>query len=282
MKFSEFLAEIKTQLRKYDNEGLIDELSVKMFLYDELKRFGNNIMVDYRTVIDVKDGKYTLPINFWKLNFAYICEPAGYKVDKESKKHLQKSFFWKEVIEERREWDECDDGCDDWDERVITENIYFNDVEVKFNYRIIEPLRIRRNINSSKCTNGCINFASNSENELTITGRTLYFNFSEGKVYISYKGLLIDEDGEVEIPETQHSRLKDYLFNFVKWKILEDIAINDDINVYNLSMNFKNEAKSSFIDALKETKREGLNQDSLLRLKNRNRLTTMAHESLFK
>jgi len=282
MKFREFLAEIKSSLRKYDNEGLIDELSVKMYLYDEIKRFGNNIMIDYEHVINVEKGFYTFPLNFWKLNFAYICEPIGYYVEEERKSSLQKSFFWKETIEKTREWDACGNiDCGNSKETVIVENLYFNDTEVKFYYDVIEPLRIVRNMNREKCVGNCINFHSNSENELTIVGRTLQFNFSEGRVYVSYKGLMVDENGDIEIPETQHSRLKAYLMNFVKWKILEEIAINEDGNVINLAMNFRTQAEKLFGEALKETKREGLTQDSLTRIKNRNRLTMLAHESIF-
>ena len=41
MKFSEFLAEIKSSMKQYDSANLIYDVSVHNWVVDALKRFGN-------------------------------------------------------------------------------------------------------------------------------------------------------------------------------------------------------------------------------------------------
>ena len=57
MKFSEFLAEIKSSMKQYDSANLIDDISVHNWVVDALKRFGNLPTIQIEKVLEVKNKK---------------------------------------------------------------------------------------------------------------------------------------------------------------------------------------------------------------------------------
>ena len=147
-----FIAEILADFRKFEDAGLIDKASMYRDLEIALKRFGNTVYEINETVIEVKNGKAMLPDNFCALYIAYLCEPLGYSSSKKIEKHhLQDSNFYIERTERNLKWDSCDPCCVEEHEKVITEKLFFKDLEVDFHYKNPILLKLGKSFNKNSC-----------------------------------------------------------------------------------------------------------------------------------
>jgi len=59
------ITDIKADLSSYTESGLIDDISLKMHLINELKRFGGNVMDVYPKVLEIRNSQVKLPDNFF-------------------------------------------------------------------------------------------------------------------------------------------------------------------------------------------------------------------------
>ena len=75
------ISDIKSDLKSYDESGLIDDISLSLHLLNELKGFGGNLMETYPKIIEIRNGKAFLPDNFFALVKAVKTEPIGYATD---------------------------------------------------------------------------------------------------------------------------------------------------------------------------------------------------------
>ena len=230
MKFSEFLAEIKSSLKQYDSANLIDEVSVHNWVIEGLKKFGNLPTDQIEKVLEIKNRKVALPANFRKLKLALKCTPDKYTCDEEDKDILQDMYFYKTRESSELSWNYCDPCEVTETESCIVEKIYFhNGRKANFYYKNPQWLTLTPHIKRDACTPDCVNFKiKSSKYEININNKTLYTNFASGIVYIIYRGFPEDEDGFVMIPETQNGWLKQYLEYNIKRRIIEDILGNSD------------------------------------------------------
>lgn len=238
MKWSEFLAEVKTSLRRYDNSGLLDDTSIRIWTESEMKRFGSLIMTTYREILPIKNGsaKFTYPM--WLLNEMYLC---------------------------------------DMDENEPYIGIVTDSKSIK--HYLFDVPSLTKGTSYDRCSTSCINKTSNSNSHAIIGGRSIMFNFTDGEVYVEYIGLPTDEDGELEIPDTQHNRLYEYLINYVKAKVVEDLLVNQEIeggaDLYKL---FDAKAREQFGLAMTEVKADLFNPQAMQNYKNSKRKQMLKFE----
>ena len=75
MTIDSLIAEVTSGgFQKYDEAGLVDYISLRRWIKNEMKRFGNNIMELGETLLHVQDRKAKLPENFWQLYLAVTCD----------------------------------------------------------------------------------------------------------------------------------------------------------------------------------------------------------------
>lgn len=230
MNTQALIEEVKSDLNKYSDAGLIDQDSLYRDIVLGLKRFGNDIMVLQDKVVEIKDGQVSLPEYFFSLEAAYKCEPYHFQKSGVEIHSLQSSLVYKERIEQENKWSECEACCNEVTEKIIRENIYFNGSKLgEFRWRNPQILRLsngaRSNVYHPTCKN---NNRIQSVHEIYIKGTTLYANFNEGSVYIRYYGLPQDEDGYVEIPESPNGHLESYLEYHLKRRLAERLMSNND------------------------------------------------------
>lgn len=222
------VAEILTELKKYDESGLIDYKSLNRWIKNELKRFGNNVMQLTETVLRVENGIADLPENFFSLYFAVKCTPESYQFEEGCKENLQSSHFWTQRLENTYEWDNQSNSHKNTNFKLIEERIVFKDnTTVRFKYNnpiLLKPVKgIKKDSIAVKCKNLNIN---NSPYEFNIVGEKMQFNFTDGDVYIQYYGLPLDQSDDLLIPDSRN--LEEYLIAYCKRKIMEIIWLNDD------------------------------------------------------
>lgn len=231
MTETQVIAEVKNTFKSFDAEGLIDEITIRNLLKSELKRFGNNVMVYSDDIVKVKGGKGELPKDFWALQYAERYRPSHYECSEKDRNILQDSHFWKMTVERD---DKFVDGeiVETKTVKSVSEDIYFKDATARLVYSNPTPLYLMRGFNRKAITKDCKNLPPKNRtgryDEINILGNYIQTNFKDGYIYIKYKALPTDENGDIYIPDTQHDRLKEYILYYIKWKVAEQLYLNDD------------------------------------------------------
>lgn len=127
------LTDIKSDLKSYDESGLIDDVSLSLHLLNELKGFGGNVMQTYPTIIRIDNGKGKLPDNFFALVKAVKTEPVGYLPDEDcDQQNLVDSYFYRVRKEASKIWNnqshEFEDGAE---YKEVSEKTYLYDKNLK-------------------------------------------------------------------------------------------------------------------------------------------------------
>lgn len=286
MTRKELIAEITTDLKQYDEAGLIDYRSLNLWIRIALKRFGNNIMIPTEKFLRVDNGRARLPENFWLLLVAAKCQKAGCDIPEEHKENVITSHKWRSREEQDYEWDNNSEKFFKGNYKIITEKVFFEGVPVEFKYHSPELLRLTKGMKKDICHSSCKNIqsyiTSNSPYEINILGDFIQTNFRTGNIYIQYLSLPSDDEEDLIIPDTQHNHLLNYIMYHCKTKILENIIVNeDDPGKSSLLQYFSGKEREYFALAMTETKFEGLGKDWDVRLKNNMRKDTYKYELMF-
>lgn len=279
------IAEVKADLSKYSDAGLLDENSMYRDILLGLKKFGNDIMVMQDIIVDVKNHKAILPDSFYSLKLAALCEPIGYKRKVETH-DLQSSLMYRERTEKTKEWSECDNCCETNTDKVIVENIYSNSSKIaEFYYGSPTLLGLAPSFDKNMCAKDCRNkIIKESIFQISITGQTLHTNFKEGKVYMVFNGLPTDEEGEIDIPETRNMTVEEYLEYRLKEKISERLIGNGDAGsgLRELYPTYIQKSRETLRAASNSLKMKRLTPNALYkRIWRANRLETLQYESPF-
>lgn len=283
MIFSELLASMKGLFKSYDSVGLIEDISVYDWYLECLKEFGTLPFEMYEEVIQVKNGRASLPKGFRKLLLAAKCEPFTYST--KHKDHLQDARFWRERHEKTASWDSCDDCCVEESEKYIVEKMYYREYECDYYYKNPILLRLTEGVNKKMCTSDCTNLkVQSSPFEINIVkGNTLQANFKEGTIFLRYRGFEEDEEGFVEVPETFNGHLEKYVESYVKSKIMESIMANGDAttNEATLFQLYRQDSRDNKIKAMTELKAKNFGKEARTKYKNRLRLETAKFKLAF-
>lgn len=260
MTRKQLIAEILSELKQYEESGLIDHRSLNLWIKSELKRFGANITVLTEKVLGVENGEVELPDDFWSLHFAVKCTAESHEFEKGSKATVQDSQYWTQRIENTYVWDNQSNSHKKTDYKEILEKTYLN-IDTVVNFRYTNPilLRLTKGIKKDYCAPGCKNLQKelSSPYEINILGNKIQSNFKEGHIYMQYNGLPTDESGDIYIPDSIH--LQEYLMYYCKRKILESLWINDDdANLINKLQYMKQQEREYFHLAMTQVKFEGL------------------------
>lgn len=283
MTFQELLADIKSTLKSYDSVGLIDDISVYDWYLQALKEFGTLPFELYEEVLEIKNGQAELPEGFRKLVLALKCEPFTYKT--KHKDHLQQSRFWKERHEKSILWENCT-PCDITEcEKTIVEKYYYREYECDYYYKNPTLLRLTQGINRKMCTSDCQNLrVKESPFEINIIkGKTLQTNFTEGNVFLRYRGFEVDEEGFVEVPETFNGYLERYITDYTKSKVMENIIANGDYTggEQTLLGIYRQDARDNKVKAMTELKANSFGKESRRNYKNKLRTERAKFEFMF-
>lgn len=277
------IEEIKSDLSKYADAGLIDENSLYRDIVLGLRRFGNDICEIQDKVVEVKNGSAELPKNFFYLRLAALCEPLGYKTNCKTDvefHHLQSSHYYREKVIMTDKWNECDPCCNEVEENVIKENLYFKESKVDFYYHNPQLLKLGKTFKKDNCISDCRNkLVKDNPNEININNFTLYANFPEGDIYIQYYGIPTNEDGSIEIPSTPNGHLETYIEYYLKRRLVERLMGNNDAqglaNLYNV---YKQEEQIALKNASAELKMKSLTPGQMKRISRLNRWESLRYE----
>lgn len=277
------IAEIKSDLSKYADVGLLDEDTMYREIVLGMKRFGNDIAELHEAVVEVKGGYAQLPENFKNLYAAYLCEPDGYSKNPEIEEHeLQSSHFYTEKVTYGDKWNECDGCCTERTENIVRENFYFkNKKAAEFYYKKPALLSLGKTFNKSNCHSKCRNkYVRDNPNEIVIIKFRLQANFNEGSIYMMYYGLPMDGEGKIDIPETNGGHLEQYLEYRVKRKIAENLIANKDaVGLQTLYPIWKQDEQVHLRNASNEFKMKKITPRTMSRWQRLNQQDSFRYES---
>lgn len=272
MTRKQLIAEILTDLRQYDESGLIDYRSLNMWIKNELKRFGANITVLTEKALEVQNGKTELPEDFWTLHLAVKCNQHGWEGEHHEERDLvQDSQWYKQSTTTNYVWDNQSQSHKEESYKTVSEKVFYRDQIKKVHYTEPIVLRLTKGFKKEFCAPGCKNMqqklATSSPHEINILGNILQTNFKDGFIYMQYNALPTDETGDIYIPDVRS--LQEYLIYYAKRRILEALWMNDDdINLLNKLQYIKGQEKEYLGLAMTQTKFENLgNWDKNLKRK---------------
>lgn len=286
MTREELIAEVSSDLSQYEESGLIDEVSMKRWIRNELLRFGGNLMDLCETTLQIKNNKVQLPDDYWSLYLAVRCDPAGYEITSGSEDTLVNSSFYRQRVERDAEWDNQSSSYKYSNSQEIIEKFVFRDATVNFRYHNPQLLRLSKGMKRDRCHPQSKHLSRELTRdlpyEINVRHQTLYTNFKEGYVYMQYYGLPTDEDGDLVIPVTQHRRIEEYLMYYCKKRIMENIIANGDASGNEMTMlqYFAQESDKAFNLAMTEAKFEGLGKNWASRVRNATRRETLKYDCM--
>lgn len=244
---SELMAIVKNDLRRFDQEGLIDEgtlIKTVMYCNDKL---GLTIREIREVVIPVEDNKAELPEDFEKLYYV-----SALKCSNSSMTTLVNPFdnnFDQTVIHEA-----CLDreslGCVDNYQVVIKRE----GTPVTFAYNSWTQLSAVGS--DSFFHSDCPNRRKPGKYQVHIKDGKIHTPFRSGMLYLMYVGMMKDEDGNITFPF--HPMITPYYEYMLREKILSDIMFNSDTtNVGELFKLAQQERVKAWIDAFNFTTDKG-------------------------
>lgn len=279
MRLENIKADIKSDLKSYEESGLIDDVSLDIHLLNELKGFGGNVMQTYPCILEIRNGQAKLPNNFFSLVKAVKTEPVGCETTPDcNESELISSYFYRVRKEASTVWDNQSGKFEDCAEyKEVSEKVYLFDNALKtyFIYGNHRKLKLTKGFDKSKINLKCENiYVADSPYEINIINNTLQTNFTTGFVCLWYQGLGVDEEtGDIILPEDPNANIYKYLVATGKAKIFELLWSNDDDpNVQNKLQFYKAEARENKTLALAQVRFDsitGNNWHENLKMKNK-------------
>ena len=252
--FDQLLADAFSDFQKYHQSGLIPPHTLIKVAKRVNYELGLRIYDTKEQILEVEKGRVRLPLNFYVLNYAFMCDKYEIKIANPQGTH----------IEERRvdiptyQWqpdsiDNCTDpvppdpctpcqtcqspnpcncsapACDPapkvclnckGEEWELIQKVSYQ----TRSYKNFYPLKIRDSSQDVEC--GCPNLYMESANVAWIKDGWLYTNFDSGTVYLNYQGLLEDEQVNIMVPD--HDLLNEFYEYALKERILENLIMNDE------------------------------------------------------
>lgn len=213
------IAKVKTLLEDYDSSGLIDEDIIYDDAITAMKAFGNDITIFKEDVLELKDGKVILPIDFYSISTVMLVEPFRCNNSAIEYRTLVGLSFIEDTKILKENWNECNDCCRNMENKYIRKEHYISNNVATIDYKKGKFLKQGKTFDKSICNDDIREvWRKDEEDEFIIVGKELRTNLRNGSLYIVYKGFTTDEDGNIDIPDTPNGHLYDHLENVLMSK----------------------------------------------------------------
>lgn len=236
---SELVAIVRRDLRKLDDEGMIDEgRLVKTVMYCN-DRLGIPIREIKQVCLQVEDYKAKLPLNFEKLYFIGAMKASNTMVV--SGRNPFDNTFDRDIIYEA-ELDRGSLGCvDSYNVRIIRQS-----ETTVHNINTLIGLDVNP-LSASMCHISCPNLRKKGKYTVTIEDDNILTPFKSGEIYIMYLANMQDENGNILFPF--HPLITPYYELMIREKVLTDAVYNSDGNYGELLKDTRNERVKAWLDA---------------------------------
>jgi hypothetical protein len=234
--FDELYEDVTVDLKNFALEGLIEPQTLIKVARRCNYELGFRIYRTRQAVLEVEKGKVRLPDDFHILNFAFVCGEYEITEALPQGTHIEERLIepptytpWPENVDPcNADPDPCDqpDPCTGTcltrcgDEYQLVQKIHTTTRTWKtfFQLHLTQGAKIE-----CDCPNigwkGCANQGK-------IENGFLKVNFEHGKVYINYQGDMIDDEGNLMVPD--HELFNEFYEYALKQRILENLVMNGE------------------------------------------------------
>ena len=261
--FNQLLDEVLVDFKIYNLEGFIDPAQLikvaKRVSYD----LGLRIMMTKEVLLEVNKGNVRLPADFYVLNYSLVCDQVSVQEVVPQGTHIEESFIPKYQQMGPSIISTCTDGtvncntcgipcntctcqklpaacpplADDQSYCVKPRLILnckgdtYELVQIvksqERTFKRLWPLKIIENAQSIACD--CPNLYVKSPWNAWIKGDFLFTNLDTANIYMSYQGMLVNDDGELLVPD--HDMINEYYEYALKQRILENMLfLGEDVS----------------------------------------------------
>lgn len=243
LPISKLMATVRQDLRKLDDEGLIDEgRLIKTIMWCN-EKLGIPIRELKECAIAVESHKAPLPLDFDKLHF--VC---GLN-DKKTVTHNQTNPFDNNVDTDVVYEAKLDRGNFGGTEKyhVTVKRLTNITIHTQENWVSLDVDKSAH----TYCHSNCPNIQNRNKGKVYIKDDVIHTPFEKGMIYIMYLGNMRDEEGNLLFPF--HPMITPWYEWCLKEKILMDAVFNSDGNYAELLKLAKQEKNLSWLDAFNIT-----------------------------
>ena len=233
--FNQLFEDVTVDFRNYALEGKIDPQPLLKIVRKVNYKLGFRIYRTMQVVLEIEHGKVRLPDDFYILNYALVCGTWEITEALPQGTHVEEVLIKPPTYTCPQEPDPCapaPDPCDTPDPCGTTcltkcGEEYQLVQKIKTTTRTFKqvfPLYLKEDqMISCDCPN---TKWQGAYNEGYIKDGFLYVNFDSGKVYLNYMGDMVDEEGNILVPD--HELINEYYEYALKDRILENLIMNDE------------------------------------------------------
>lgn len=247
---SELMAIVRQDLRKFDDEGLIDEgVLIKTVMYCN-ERLGISLREVKQLCIPVEDYRAKLPLNFDKLYFACALKATNTIIA--NMKNPFNNNFDRDVIYEA-DVDRDSFGNTDYYRIQVnrTENVTIHHSGEWIGLDVSPDAH-------SFCHGACPNTKKKGKYTIRIEDGYITTPFRTGELYIMYVSTMCDEEGNLLFPF--HPLITPYYEWALKEKVIMDAMFNSDGVDPNLLAFTQRERTKAWLDAYDMTTSKGFGE----------------------
>ena len=254
--FDSLFEDASVGFKNYVLEGLVNPQSLIKVARKCNYDLGFRVYRTRQIILEVEHGKVRLPDDFHIINFAIVCGESTVTEAMPQGTNIEERLIVPEYVGDPGQPTSCQppslspcsnepvDPCETPDpctgtcitqcgeEYQLVQKINTTTRTFKTSFHLMI------NDNEYVCTDACnqtstpigvTGLVSNGRgpiNQATINEGWLLTNFDSGKVYINYTGDMVDDNGNVMVPD--HEMINEYYEYALKERILEDLVMNGE------------------------------------------------------
>lgn len=208
------------------------------------------------TILDVKNYRTALPVDFKLLDAAYSCQGNIVSTPQPDGLVLQQLSFdhYPSADPNNHAAPCCGSNCLTPDEPIFNRHIMtlVKRGDCMWQYHTPKLLRVG-NINTKRqCTTSCANVYSTEADTITIQNGQLFTNFREGTVFIRYHAFPLDEDGLPMIPDDPI--IEKCIEMYIKANIMRNLWTNKEADVQQQVRYYDDLSREAMSQAIYHTK----------------------------
>lgn len=254
--FDSLFEDVTVDFKNYALEGVINPQTLIKVARKCNYDLGFRVYRTRQAILEVEHGKVRLPDDFHIMNFAIVCGESTVTEALPQGTHIEERLVAPDYVCEPGQPSSCEtpppDPCNDpidpcnnldpctgtcitkcGDEYQLIQKV--NTITRSFKSQFHLYIRDNEWVKCDPCTtntaypvgqSGLIALGTGPINEARIDNGWLLTNFTNAKVYVNYIGDMIDDDGNVMVPD--HEMINEYYEYALKERILENLVMNGE------------------------------------------------------
>lgn len=230
--FDQLMDSVEQDMELYSTENMIDRQRLIKIVKEVNADLGIKINKESDVLLEVKDKRAELPLNFRYLQAIFLCEATG-KTRRPGigGDHVQQipvkpslvetPCYGSGVICPTGSFEDNANGC-----YFLAKYPYGTE---ELEYMITSPVRLTQRALSTCGMRNCLGHDDKLAYEVDINEGIILTNFDKGTLYVSYLADMVDEDNNILIMD--HPLVRPYYEYAVKKRLLENWFLTNDAEV---------------------------------------------------